>query len=395
MPNTYQNMVQVFAAGNCTGVLLRNDWVLTGVTAACNSMSNILNPSSMRVAFGSQTAVVDAVLRYEYVYNRTMLLHLATPFLIGDSIAGYRRDIFAGSVAGRSLECLGFGNSTTTGGAGTLRRGDFIPTGAVDYSFTIGLNASGQLPWSGDEGSACLVDGAAAGVAANLGDPSYASYFGGTQFRQWTIAMMDRNGPPVNDARANAIPIGTLNDASERPGPERTVWGTTIGATHDGPSVPCGCTTGGDIWYAFDSSAHQINYFDTAGSDFDTSIVVTDASGTPISGACNDDSWCTSGGFTSANQSRVALVVPPGRYYVAVGGCGAGHVVLHRQMQTVVGGWGDDPGATSSYVSAQLTGNSTWTSATPGGTVRGTSATCTAPGAETLRWFVTCGEQPR
>lgn len=393
--STYQNMVQVRAAGNCTGVLLRNDWVLTGATAACNSMANILNPSTMSVTYGSQTATVDAALRYEYIYNRTMLLHLATPLMIDGSTAGYRRDLYAGSVAGRSLECLGFGNSTTTGGAGTLRRGYFVPTGSVDYSFTIGVNSFGQLPWAGDEGSACLVDGAVAGVASNLGDPSYASYYGGTQFRQWTIAMMDRNGPPVNDARANAVPIGVLGDASERPGPERTVWGTTIGATHDGPTSLCGCTSGADIWYAFTVGNPQINYFDTAGSDFDTSIVVTDASGTPISGACNDDAYCLSGGFTSAYQSRVAVVLQPGRYYVAVGGCSTGHVVLHRQMQVVSGGWGDDPGATASYVSAPLAGDSTWASATPGGTGRGTSTNCSAPGAEVLRWFTTCGDQPQ
>lgn len=190
-----------------------------------------------------------------------------------------------------------------------------------------------------------------------------------------------------NDARASARVI-TLGAA------ETTVTGTTAGATHDGPMVPCGCTSGADVWFRFTLAQREVVYLDTAGSTLDTSLSITDASGAPVPaqsasgntnlGLCNDDGGCGSGtaGFTSGLNSRTAGVLNAGTWYVAVGGCGTGAFTLRVQhLSTTLG---------SFFYSGRLQGDGTASTVLVGssriaGTCGGTSS------GEDVRWFVTCG----
>jgi hypothetical protein len=190
-----------------------------------------------------------------------------------------------------------------------------------------------------------------------------------------------------NDARGSARVI-TLGAS------ETTVTGTTASATHDGPTVPCGCTSGPNVWYRFTLAQREVVYLDTAGSATDTSLLVTDASGVAVPaqptagntnlGLCNDDSGCGAGasGFTSMINSRTAGVLGAGTWFVAVGSCGAGAFTLRVQhLPTTLGSYFDD---------ARLQGDNT-TSTVLVGTSR-IAGTCggTASG-ENVRWFVTCG----
>lgn len=142
--------------------------------------------------------------------------------------------------------------------------------------------------------------------------------------------------PPPNDARANATPI--VPSLSEV-----TVMGTTVGASFDGPSVPCACSGTRNVWYRFELTGESVVYFDTFGSSTtDTELHITSDSGTllpgglpwvgpPAPGACNNDAPCSGGGW-SAGASRTAAILGAGTWNVAVGSCNPGAFTLHMQM---------------------------------------------------------------
>ena len=192
---------------------------------------------------------------------------------------------------------------------------------------------------------------------------------------------------PSNDERTSAITI-TLGSS------EVVVSGTTAGATNDGPSVPCSCTSGANVWYRFTLGQRSVVYFDTAGSSFDTALFLTDSSGTPVPaqsaagfgslGLCNDDANCSGAEWTSIRQSRTAGVLAAGTYYVAVGGCGSGAFTLRGQMIP------DDVGRY--FYASRLQGDGTTSTHLVGESV--TQGTCGGAGSgEDVRWFLTCGGQ--
>ncbi|MEZ4395097.1 MAG: MXAN_6577-like cysteine-rich protein [Polyangiales bacterium] len=194
---------------------------------------------------------------------------------------------------------------------------------------------------------------------------------------------------PTNDNRTSAIVI-TPNTAREV-----TVTGNTTNATNDGPTVPCGCTSGGNVWYRFTTPAAGLVYLDTAGSAYDTSLYLTNSSGTALpgqagtgfasAGLCNDDAGCgTGGGFTSGLQSRTAGVLAAGTYYVAVGGCGAGAFTLRLQyVRSDIG---------RSFTNARLSGTgNTGTVTLPTGASAAAGTCGGSSSTENVSWFLTCG----
>jgi hypothetical protein len=128
----------------------------------------------------------------------------------------------------------------------------------------------------------------------------------------------------------------------------------------------------------------EVVYLDTAGTGFDTVLFVTDASGNAISAMCNDDASCSTGGFTSIRQSRVARILNAGTYYVSVGGYNGatGSFALHIQLlPTEIGSYFyDTPLDGDSSTATYLLGSSRISSICGG-----------AASGEDVRWWVSCG----
>lgn len=377
-----------------SGTLIRNQWVLTYLP----TLGAASGRTPIRVVMGSQSVWVDQVLTQD---GTGWLLHLTTPMTMRGSTTGWRVDLRPGatsSLVGQTLTCYGYGENTLTGGAGTLRTANLRVASftSLTRGYTLEANALGQLPWRSDVGGPCLLNGQITGINYGLTNstttPSLMWQYSVESFREWVTDMLGERAVPGNDARANAIMIGNISAATSL---ERTVAGTTVGATHDLASSSCNCTSGPDVWYRFFVETRSVVAVDTAGSEFDTSVAITDSAGSPFSAGCNDDARCTTGGFTSTYQSQVALVLDKGAYNVAVGGCGTGRFFLHLQQLQLPGG--DTTGlqrlasqaistplAGSGVASGTLTGASAWTS-TCGGDWSG----------EDLRWFLSCGGQPQ
>ena len=195
------------------------------------------------------------------------------------------------------------------------------------------------------------------------------------------------DGCVPNDLFANATTVA-LGAA------EVTIVGSTVGAARDGATVPCGCTTGGNVWYRFTLASTAVVYLDTAGSSYDTSLWITDAAGTPIggqsgtgrpdAGVCNDDAGCTGLGGFGLRDSQTWAYLSAGTYYVSVSGCSTGAFALHLQQV---------PTSSASYFYATRLSGMATTSTVLVGTSAQTSICGGAASGEDARWFVTCGGQ--
>ena len=196
---------------------------------------------------------------------------------------------------------------------------------------------------------------------------------------------------PPNNTRATATAITLMAG-------ETSVMGHTGGATHDGPSVDCACTSGADVWFRFVLAAEEFVYIDTAGSSFDTSLIITDSMGAAVPaqaslgsagrGLCNDDSQCpvATGGFTRTTESRTWGRLAAGTYYVVVGGCGSGAFTLHLQHLR-------RDSAFSGYIAPGVGGVS---GALPQTNVtNGSCGTSTTSTGEQMRIFTTCSTAPQ
>ncbi len=190
-------------------------------------------------------------------------------------------------------------------------------------------------------------------------------------------------GPP-NDLRANAIPLTPSTT-------EVTVMGTTVGASFDGPTVPCACSSARNVWYSFELVAPGVVYLDTFNSGAtNTEIHITSSTGValpfvPFSGpftpgACNDDAPCAAWG----GASRTAVHLPAGTYDVAVGSCNPGAFTLHLQYL---------PDTTAQILYANTSPIASGTimeGRLPGGSA--SSATCGgASSGEAAYWLTACG----
>jgi hypothetical protein len=200
--------------------------------------------------------------------------------------------------------------------------------------------------------------------------------------------------PPANDRREAAIPLVFTHA-------ELTVTGTTAGATNDGPTVSCACTSGANVWYRFTLTTDSAVYIDTSSTratdTLDTSLFLTNAAGTPVpaqpengqsaAGLCNDDAGCGGvTGWSSAFQSRTWGMLSTGTYYLAVGGCGQGTFTLKFQHIPVTEG--------SFFYRDRITGDSSDTTFLIG-TNRHSSHCGGTISGEDVRWFVTCGGVPQ
>ncbi len=198
----------------------------------------------------------------------------------------------------------------------------------------------------------------------------------------------DRACPPANDNRAGAITlvVGLT---------ETVATGTTVGATHDGPTVSCACSSAANVWYRFTTPTDAAVYLDTsnATAGLDTSLFVTDSAGVPViaqpqngqpnAGLCNDDAGCGGvAGWGGTFQSRTWGFLRAGTYFVAVGGCGTGTFTIHLQHIPITEG--------SYFYSTRITGDTSTSTFLIGTNMH--SGTCGGRiSGEDVYWFVTCG----
>ncbi len=165
---------------------------------------------------------------------------------------------------------------------------------------------------------------------------------------------------------------------------EATFMGSTVSATFDGPA---GCAAAGtaNVWFRFTLATRELVYADLAGSDYDTRMYLVDGGGALVAGSCNDDSGCNTGGFTSGLESRVALVLNAGTYYISVSGFvagSAGNFTLHFQHLAT--------NRVSNFILAPISGTSTVAGTLVGATVATSNCGGTGSG-EDSRWFMACG----
>jgi hypothetical protein len=206
-------------------------------------------------------------------------------------------------------------------------------------------------------------------------------------------------GPRVpGDNRLGAIPLALGAG-------ETTVTGTTVDATNDSPASSVGCRNQ-NVWYRFALSRDEVVYFDTAGSGFDTSLVVTNADGAAVDGMANDDVGCTGGDWRhpSGYESAVGGYLAAGTYLVSVSGCATGAFTLHAQhMPVALGAYyegvlrGAGVANTATFGTAYGARGASGTGTTDWTYLTGTSALSGSCGgtasAEDVRWFVACGGQ--
>ncbi|MFT5356594.1 MAG: hypothetical protein ACI9KE_003819 [Polyangiales bacterium] len=166
--------------------------------------------------------------------------------------------------------------------------------------------------------------------------------------------------------------------------------GSTGGATADVEGVLCNAN-GPNVWYTFTLTEQSVVWADTADSDYDTAIYLTDSTGTPISNMCNDDCPCgfSSGSEVGALESCMAKRLSTGTYFISVGGFSAsttGNFTLNLQVLPQAGSflWSQRLDGMGATPSVPLTGTSGQT-ASCGGSRTGNSG-------EDVRWFVSCGE---
>jgi hypothetical protein len=177
---TTQGVVIVGHLGyNCTGTVMRNDFVLTArhciTTDHTVTGPADLNAINYGIFMDSTVAPVSEVI--DITGNRyDLAIIVATPWLKPGSSGhayGWSRATLPGpdtAIYGTTLTCYGYGDNTYTGGGGTLRSESiFYPVGEGVNSPWVEFwpNGYGQIQWKGDSGSTCFTSSGQATVVTS------------------------------------------------------------------------------------------------------------------------------------------------------------------------------------------------------------------------------------
>ncbi len=151
--------VRIATSVPCTGLLVRNDWVLTANTCGAQPGTVIFR--------NGESVTVDRVIPHpESVYGtNAALLHLSRPLSVNYISQGYRRDLRAGLLKlGSAVRCFGYGRTSARSNPGSLNYAWLTVASAANNLYRFNRNASGQTLSYGDLGAVCLDDAGAGTV---------------------------------------------------------------------------------------------------------------------------------------------------------------------------------------------------------------------------------------
>jgi hypothetical protein len=154
-----ENTGWINVGGNCSGSLLRNNWVLTA------KHCNVATGDTMTM--GSQTRTVNRVV--DHPTMDITLARVSSGFTMNGSTTAHRLMLRRNVLAeGSTVQCSGYGRNTYTGGFGTLRTASLTIDDNANGRYSFKPNSAGQIQWKGDSGSTCIdEDGYAIIVATN------------------------------------------------------------------------------------------------------------------------------------------------------------------------------------------------------------------------------------
>jgi hypothetical protein len=287
-------------------------------------------------------------------------------FGLGNTCDGADGDVCAEGV----VQCNGAGGTTCTDATGTTT--DFCNganedcDGATDEGYGVGNSCSagvGACLTSG--GMVCTGDGMGTQCDAVPGTPT-AEFCG-------DAVDSDCNGSADPTCPSNDLATGQINISA---GGTFTVDQTYAHNDDTSTIVGCGNPGGRDVFYTFTLGAPEVVYFDTFGSNFDTTLRIYNGScptrtGTPT---CGDDSC-------SGLQSQLATQLPAGQYCLVVDQYSSNQVNGALTLRFVRGG---RPGTAIS------TGTGTVSGTTAGGTNSSTPWCQTSSAPDVGYYFLVC-----
>ena len=190
--------------GNCSGTLLRNDWVVSA--RHCFSEKKINNPGSVTATMGTQSSTARRIIVHPSF--DVAMVQLKQPLAMSRSTSGYVMPLYDGATSAlkdKSLNCYGYGRNTYTSGFGTLRTAILKVKSTSQDKYVLDKNSSGQIKWKGDSGGSCIYNTpggsqVVTGVANSCWHSSRAQTvsqcddMASSTFHPWAEALMAMDG---------------------------------------------------------------------------------------------------------------------------------------------------------------------------------------------------------
>jgi hypothetical protein len=224
----------------CSGVLLRNDYVITA--RHCVTVDGSVGGSidytvgDYKLAMDSQSVGAFEVIDLTGGSSDFAFIGV-TPFFQtgpnGNQAEDWLRPVYSGtdaSLVGTTLTCQGYGSTSCSGPAGTLTTANIAPVVATTSLLTFSPNTSGQIQYSGDSGSTCFTSGGAMTFIAsnNLGCGTAGSGAGPQAILPVVNSLFETYRPGATIATSTSSNVSfdsmTLNGAGANFGANASVF---------------------------------------------------------------------------------------------------------------------------------------------------------------------------